>query len=553
MAPGHSAKRELKMKTSRRFAIVAFSAFFFASCGGGSSTSSGSASLAATDVSAGLAVNPNGFAFANFTAEASTEEFVADDVVKMFGLSKDVCVGGTMPCTLVPEAAAFARLVNESRASGHCEGLVVTAGERFSAAAEPETVVLENKGDVTHGVMRTFATQFLKEVVADTEKWMAASLKEKVAALETSFAKGQISYTLGVFSASGGHAILPYALEWVNKDVVKIKIYDSNWPAKDRYITVDFKADKWTFAYSGEDPANDPDEWTGGPGDMDMTSMASRTSATCPFCASKSGVEKTILVVRSADPNWSVTTKNGALGPKSRGGSGNSSTVAVRPVRAASDGSGVTSYMITAPSAEKLSFKLPAATRVTGFTSQAAIQIDSAGSTTGTIEVTDSNISTDDPTAVLTLADGELVATSNGANNSISTNGDALAVALTTQGGQEVSLAVTSETPAVEVRTGSSASGSDYQVLTQNADKTIEQKSVATDGKETVKTVDGQLGSTTSNQPLPDALASPAEKPGFIPAAERAFSGAPAAGNAPGTKVGSAVVPALRPTAKVPG
>ena len=543
-------KRELKMKTSRRFAIVAFSAFFIASCGGGGS-SSGSVSLTATDVSAGLNVNPNGFAFANFTSASSSEEFVADDLVKMFGLSKDVCVGGTMPCTLVPEAAAFARLVNEARASGHCEGLVVSAGERFNSAAEPSTVTLENKGDITHGLMRTFATQFLKEVVADTEKWTAASLKEKVAALEASFAKSEISYTLGVFSSSGGHAVLPYALEWVNKDVVKIKLYDSNWPGQDRYVTVDLKADKWTFAYSGKDPANDPQAWTGGPGDMDMTSMASRTSASCPFCASKSGVDKTILVVRSADPNWSVQTKNGALGPKSSGGSG--SSVSLRPVRGASDGSGVTSYMITAPSAVKLSFKLPAATRVSGFTSQAAIQIDTEGSKTGTVDITDSNISTDDPTAVLTLADGELVASSNGENNSISTSGDALAVALTTPSGQEVTLDVTSEAPAVEVRTGDSASGSDYQVLTQKDDNTIEQKSVGTDGKETVKTIDGQLDSTTSNQPLPEALAAPAEKPGFIPAAERAFSGVPAPDKAAGPNVGSGVAPALRPTAKVPG
>ena len=543
-------KREFKMKTSRRFAIVAFSAFFIASCGGGGS-SSGSVSLTATDVSAGLNVNPNGFAFANFTSASSSEEFVADDLVKMFGLSKDVCVGGTMPCTLVPEAAAFARLVNEARASGHCEGLVVSAGERFNSAAEPSTVTLENKGDITHGLMRTFATQFLKEVVADTEKWTAASLKEKVAALEASFAKSEISYTLGVFSSSGGHAVLPYALEWVKQDVVKIKLYDSNWPGQDRYVTVDLKADKWTFAYSGKDPANDPQAWTGGPGDMDMTSMASRTSASCPFCASKSGVDKTILVVRSADPNWSVQTKNGALGPKSSGGSG--SSVSLRPVRGASDGSGVTSYMITAPSAVKLSFKLPAATRVSGFTSQAAIQIDTEGSETGTVDITDSNISTDDPTAVLTLADGELVASSNGENNSISTSGDALAVALTTPSGQEVTLDVTSEAPAVEVRTGDSASGSDYQVLTQKDDNTIEQKSVGTDGKETVKTIDGQLDSTTSNQPLPEALAAPAEKPGFIPAAERAFSGVPAPDRAAGPNVGSGVAPALRPTAKVPG
>jgi hypothetical protein len=209
--------------------------------------------------------------------------------------------------------------------------------------------------------------------------------------------------------------------------------------------------------------------------------------------------------------------------------------------------------MITAPSAVKLSFTLPAATRVSGFTSKAAIQIDSAGSTTGTIDVTDSNISTDDPTAVLTLADGELVASSNGANNSITTNGDALAVALTTPSGQEVTLDVTSETPAVEIRTGSSASGSDYQVLTQKADNTIEQKSVGTDGKETIKTVEGKLDNTSSNEALPEALASPVEKPGFIPAADRAFTGAPAPDNATGPNVGTELAPALRPTASVPG
>ena len=538
------------MKTSRRFAIVAFSAFFIASCGGGGS-SSGSASLTATDVSTGLNVNPNGFSFANFTAASSTEEFVADDLVKMFGLSKDVCVGGTMPCTLVPEAAAFARMVNDSRASGHCEGFAVSAGERFSSAVKPNTVTLENKGDITHGLIRSFATQFLKEVVADTQKWAEASLKEKVAALEASFIKREITYTLGVYSTHGGHAILPYALEWVDKDVVKIKIYDSNWPGVERYITVDLKADKWTFAYSGKDPANDPEAWSGVSADMDMTSMSSRTSATCPFCADKTSVDKTILVVRSADPNWSVKTKNGAFGPNSK--SVTRGSISVVPMRSAANAAGVTTYMVTAPSAEKLSFTLPAATRVTGFTSKAAIQIESAGSETGTIDVSDSNISTDDPAAVLTLADGELVASSNGADNSISTNGEALAVALTTPSGQDVSLDVTSDAPAIEVRTGSSAPGSDYQVLTQKDDNTIEQKSVDTDGKSTVKTIDGQLGNTSSSQSLPEALASPAEKPGFIPAADRAFTGNAAPDNATVTEAGSVVAPALRPTASVPG
>ena len=541
------------MKTTYRIGVFAIGALLMASCGGGSSSGS-SAKLTNTDVSAGLNVNPHGFAFANFTAASSPEEFNADDVVKMFGLSKDVCVGGTTPCTLTPEAAAFARMVNESRASGHCEGFAVTAEERFSAAAEPSTVTLKNEGQITHGLMRTFATQFLKEVVADTEQWAGKSLKEKVAALQESFAKKEVGYSLGVYSSHGGHAILPYALEWVNKDVVKIKIYDSNWPGKDRYVTVDLKADKWTFAYSGQDPANDPEAWTGGAADMDMTSMAARTTGTCPFCSDKSGVEKTILVVRSADDNWSVKTKNGVLSPGKNAPKG--SGMSVRPARSAASGSGVTSYMVTVPSTEKLSFTLPSTTRVTGFTSTAAVQIDTDGSTDGTVDITDTSISSSDPNAVLTLADGNLVASSNGVDNSITTNGDALAVELTTDSGKAVSLDVNSETPAVEVRTGESAGGSDYQVLAQTGDNTIEQKSVDASGKETTKTIEGQLDNTTSNQALPDAIGSPKEKPGFIPAAERAFTGTPAAEGSAGTSTngatGSAVAPALRPTATVP-
>jgi hypothetical protein len=449
-------------------------------------------------------------------------------------------------------------MVNDARASGHCEGFAVTAQERFTSAAEPSTVTLENKGDVTHGLIRTFATQFLKEVVADTEQWASKSLKEKVAALQESFTKKEVSYSLGVYSAKGGHAILPYALEWVSEDVVKIMIYDSNWPAKERYVSVDLKADKWTFAYSGEDPANDPEAWSGGAADMDMTSIASRTSGTCPFCADKSGVEKTILVVRSSDDNWSVKTKNGVLTPRKPEQSASTTTssgASVRPLRSASS-DGVNTYMVTVPSEEKISLTLPGTTRVAGFTSTAAIQIDTNGSSDGTIDVTESSVSSTDPNAVLTLADGNLVASSNGTDNSITTTGESLAVELKTESGKSVSLDVTEETPAVEVRTGDNASGSDYQVLAQTDNNTIEQTNVDASGKETTKTIDGQLDNTTSNQPLPDAIASPKEKPGFISAAERAFTGAPAteggttnASNADG----GASPPPLRPTASVPG
>lgn len=548
------------MKATQRFIACATIVFALAACGGGGGTSSGSATLSGTDVASGLGVNPNGFAFANFASSASPEEFNAEDIVEMFGSNTDVCVGGKTPCELTAEAAAWARMVNQARAVGHCEGFAVTSANRFSSAAQPSTVELKNEGDVTHGLMRSFATQFLKEAVADTEAWAGKSLKEKVAALEAAFAKKQVSYTLGVYSDIGGHAILPYALEYVSKDVVKIKVYDSNWPGKDRYVTVDLKADTWTFAYSGEDPANDPKAWSGGPADMDLTSMSARTSGTCPFCAGKTGVTKSMLVVRSAALNWSVQTSSGSIRPGSAAPAGTS----IRPVRSAT-GTSATDFVVMVPNDEKVSFTLPDAARVTGITGTAAIQIDTPGSSTGTIDITDTSISSNDPSVVLTLADGNLVASANGESNTISTEGESLAVDITTEGGQKVSVDVNEDAPAVDVRTpgreGASLE-SGYQVLTQVGDNSIEQKTVDANGKETVKTIEGELDNTKSSQPLPESLAAPAVKPGLPSTESRAFTGDPAEDNAGRAATDSTVAnatgnvstetPVLRPVATVP-
>ena len=550
------------MKISRRISIVLGLTVALAACGGGGGASSGSAELGGVDVSSGLGVNPNGFAFANFGSSASPEEFGAEDIVQMFGSGPDVCVDGKTPCVLVAEAAAWARMVNQARAVGHCEGFAVTSANRFASGERPSTVELKNEGDITHGLMRSFATQFLNEAVADTEQWAGKSLKEKVAALEKAFASKQVAYTLGVYSSTGGHAILPYALQYESADVVKIMVYDSNWPGKERYVTVDLKADKWTFPYSGEDPANDPNAWSGGAADMDLTSMSARTSGTCPFCAGKTGVTKSMLVVRSAALNWSVTTPSGTATPGKPAPSG----VSIRPVRSAA-GESATDFVVLVPSDETVSLTLPSAARVAGITGSTAVQIDTPGSLSGSIEITDTSISSDDPNVVLTLADGNLVASANGESNSISTEGEKLAVEVTTSTGQEVKLAVDENAPAVDVvtpgREGSNLSGG-YQIQAQVDDNTIQQTTVDANGKESTKTVEGQLANTQSDQPLPQSLEAPEVKAGLPAIADRAFTGEPApdnAGTSPATTVAankaaggsSTETPALRPVATIPG
>lgn len=256
----------------------------------------------------------NGFSFANFGAGSSPEQFDAGDLAQMFGAS--ACVDGTIaPCIPTAQAAAWARMVNDARQSGHCEGLVVQASVRFNNRAQPSTAELPRDADVIHGVFRAFATQFLPEVQDSARKWSGRSLVEIVNELTASLKDGTADHTMGLYSEQGGHAVLPYAVTFSSDTMAVVKVYDSNWPGMERYVVVDFVEDKWFFSFSGRDQQADDCVWSGGPGDIDLTPLASRTSAQCPFCGDKSTVTKSMLLIRSSSSDWSVTTDKGTFTP----------------------------------------------------------------------------------------------------------------------------------------------------------------------------------------------------------------------------------------------
>jgi hypothetical protein len=300
-------------------ALLAASCVVVSACSGGGSGSVDIApapELEAVNSSSGLKPDSNGFAFANFGSSASQEVFDESDLVEMFGES--VCVDGVVdPCAPTEEAAAWARMVNDSRAVGHCEGLVVQAALRYSAKLDPQTVTLKNEGDVTHGIMRAFATQFLPEVQKSTKAWSKRSLKDIVAELASSFKTGGTNYTLGVYSPNGGHAVLPYAVEFPTPERADILLYDSNWPGITRKVVVDLATDTWYFSFDNPDPNVDPSAdasaWSGNSGSMDITPMDSRSNATCPMCGGDTVVRDTILTIRSVDGDWSIKTKNGLV------------------------------------------------------------------------------------------------------------------------------------------------------------------------------------------------------------------------------------------------
>jgi hypothetical protein len=414
-----------------------------ASCGGSASTSI----LTAVAADSGVKPGEDGFSFANFGSDATSENMNSEDLVAMFG--GEACVGGTTnPCTPTAQASAWAKMVNESRASGHCEGLAVQAASRFDAKATPATEALANSGDVTHGIIRAFATQFLPEVQDITEAWGKKSLIDIVNELSTSFANKSVSYTMGLYTPDGGHAVLPYAIEFPKPDLAVVKVYDSNWPGMERYVIIDLAAKVWSFSFSGENPQEDPDAWSGKAGEIDLTSMSARTSATCPFCGDDTKVTKSVLLIRSTSSNWSVKTKNGTYSPST---SASVTGVTSRSLRAGSSDAQVKvpEYILSTDS-EEFELQLPDTSSAYVSNGDSVVQVAATGSKVRKPILFKKNvISVEDTSTTLTVSSDNVVAqvTSNTAKINVGAN--RLSIDL---GGKNAPINVNETTPQLVVR-----------------------------------------------------------------------------------------------------
>ena len=512
----------------------------------------------------------NGWAFPNFPSATFPDlNFDTADLVSMFGAGPEVCVDGVAdPCTLTAEAAAWARMVNQARATGHCEGLVALASARFNKAELPETVKLPSQEEEIRAVMRAFATQFVPEVQESIQKWTKASLAEKVDELKRSFASDKLEYTLGVYVESGGHAVLPYAVEYPTPDVARIMVYDSNWPGRNRYVDVDLANDKWSFSFAGDDPASDPNIWSGGAGDMDLTPFEAR-EGTCPFCGDETKVQSTTMLVRTDNLDWSVETPAGAVSPTQatngdgaaarpikggvvitrlapraterssydfmitipnevlENGSSTSSSTAVdgevalatprldafisdgqRPKVASTTTIAAAPSTTVAASGSRAKLLFGGAASVFAVTPGGVAQFSTPGSKDTPVEVGARSIKSSDPNVDLTLASGNLVANASGPTVELGTEGGTLAVQVTTASGEVIQQEVTVDTPAVQVK--ADATGG-VTVLEASSSGEVQKTEIASDGTKTQTVVDASaLNLNKVEVQLPPALESKA-------------------------------------------
>ena len=488
--------------------MVAAAGLALSGCSGGGGSS---VDVEIVPVASGLTVTADSFTFANFPSQTITEEFNTADLVEMFGSGPDVCRAGSSPCVATPEAAAFARMVNQARTSGHCEGLVVLAASRFIRKVEPKTSALGKDVDVLHAILRAFATQFIPETQDEADSFARKSLKEIVAALATSFASGSPEYSLGVYTASGGHALLPYALEFPDKDTAVIKVYDSNWPGADRYVTVDLAKGEWSFSFSGKDPANDPKMWRGKKGDIDLISLKTREGGSCPFCSIDKAVKSTTFLIRSVDTEWSIETDDGLVSPAST----SVGATIVRPLRSPGveqQAGTPVDFIVTVPATnKKVKVKTPKESKIFAMTPTAMLEVSLPEGAAGDVLFTEGSAVVDEPTATVTVAAGENAATASGDGASVEVTPDGVSATVIGADGKPVTTATNTSAPVVEVVGAGAPSlpaGTNYVERSDDGAGTVKEKVVGSDGSVTETEAKGGLPSTSTSVSLSKGLAS---------------------------------------------
>ena len=490
--------------------FVCATTLIIAGCSGGATDSAPQLSL---PIATTLRPTPDGFAFPNFPGSVTPEQFDASDLVAMFG--EGACVGGVVdPCEPTAEAAAWARMVNQAKASGSCEGLVVEASKRFNAAMKPLTVDLANEGEVTHKIFRSFATQFFPEVQAERDEWAKKSLRQIVNEIGKSLNSGTAQYTLGLYTPRGGHAVLPYAIEFTDPDHAILRIYDSNWPGKDRFVEFDLKADTWKFSFSGPDPATDANPWTGKAGDVDIGSLDSRSNSLCPFCGSDSKVKNSMIVIKSTDDKWSISTSNGTYSPST---DNSVEGINARPLRGAVDVDKALEYVVYVQGSD-MQVSLPDATSAFVMQGTAVVQVVSQENNNGVIDISSASVSVDDPNVTLTVASNNLVAAVAGANTVIDIAPTQLNVATESSTGQKITVTASQEVPQVTARAAEQLTSdgvADFVVTTKTADNQTKVREVARDGSEKLSTTDKALDLNVVTSKFPDVLKSEMVKPGL--------------------------------------
>jgi hypothetical protein len=222
----------------------------------------------------GFRPNKHGYSFVNKGGRyPSTPPLVTSNVmVKMFG--KDACVAGNVKnCKLTPPASEWAGMINRAMNGGQCEGMAVSSLTFFKKIDNAAT--LTAGADSAHGLPRDQASPLIgyywayqavnpvmQEASLGRRRMTPTAVEDRLVEM---MKHGELA-TLGFWGppGEGGHAVTPYAVEDRGNGIHWIRIYDNNYPDKERYVIIDRNANTWNYDLAAINPSVPKMPWGGG-------------------------------------------------------------------------------------------------------------------------------------------------------------------------------------------------------------------------------------------------------------------------------------------------
>jgi hypothetical protein len=266
----------------------------------------------------GFRPTQHGYKFENMGGQypKTPPVLTAGGVVKLFG--KDACVGGDdKSCKLTPAATEWMGMINRKMNMGQCEGMAVSSLMFFKKLSDPAAFApgATSAHDLTHDAVGPligyyWAWQTVNPVLGTRTKSVLSQTPNAVEdSLVEMMKRGDLA-TLAIWAAHGGHAVSPYAVEDRGNGIHWIRIYDNNWPDKERYVVIDRKANTWKYELASLNPDVPREPWAGTAESHSIAVIplsARLAKAECPFCAG-SGQK---FVVPSGTNAVSLTNQDG--------------------------------------------------------------------------------------------------------------------------------------------------------------------------------------------------------------------------------------------------
>ena len=278
-----------------------------------------SAQVAKPNIIASIDFDPthDGYSFRNYGGKThdGSEDLDADDLIELFG-AENVCIEGSKAddCVLYETADEWREKMIKMADGGHCLGFSVTAMRMFLDLPYREKTTpadfqkgaeaphdLKPDEDLFNLIAHFHIVQTLREVYSFRGSGFKIGPAGVLKLLTESFRSGKEHYDLAIFNKVNGklergHSVLPFAIEDMGGGIVRIHVYDNNFPGQTKYVTINTKTSEWRYR-TASNPSDVAHDYVGNAStnslSLNQISDFDYEEYECPFCEKPGGKAKT--------------------------------------------------------------------------------------------------------------------------------------------------------------------------------------------------------------------------------------------------------------------